>query len=577
MKSRKQSIRNLITSIKPYSGEMSLAVISSLLKQAAVICSVALTSYIVGIALEGTLTDQVYWLLAALIVCILLRALANYGEMWLAHDVAFRVIRNFRLDLYLKISELSPAYTMRRKTGQLGQAVISDVEVLELFLAHTFSGFLVAVIITGAIMAILFFINPLFSLLLLMAAILMGMIPYSMRKRADRQGTDVREKLADNNSLLVENVQGMREIITLNGKESFKKRILTGMDELYQAQEVYGRRKGAEGMMTQILCGCFTVTVMSLAAFLVAQGKIAFSMYPVAVMLSSVVLSPVIEVAQVAQELGLVFASSDRIQEVLTAKPVVQDTGKEKCNHTGCDVEFQNVEFGYDSRGESSVLHNVSFRIRNGETVVLVGHSGAGKTTCANLLLRYWDPQKGSVKIGGRDIRGYSMESLRQTVCAIQQETYLFHTTIQENIRMGYPEATDAQVEAAVKAANAHAFISALPEGYNTVTGERGFRLSGGQRQRIAIARALLKDAPVVIFDEAVSNLDTENERYIQNTLKTQLKGKTVLIIAHRLSTILAADRIVMLDNGCIVADGTHEELLHQCPQYRELIGSQLL
>lgn len=168
------------------------------------------------------------------------------------------------------------------------------------------------------------------------------------------------------------------------------------------------------------------------------------------------------------------------------------------------------------------------------------------------------------------------MESLRKTVSAVQQDTYLFHASIRDNIRLGRPDASEDEVESAAKAANAHEFICGLPEGYDTVTGERGFSLSGGQRQRIAIARALLKDTPVVIFDEAVSSLDTENERYIQEMLKTRLSGKTVLMIAHRLSTILSADRIVMLEKGCVVDVGTHEELLERCGKYRDLINKQM-
>ena len=229
-----------------------------------------------------------------------------------------------------------------------------------------------------------------------------------------------------------------------------------------------------------------------------------------------------------------------------------------------------------EGENEELVLHDVSFSIDPDETVVLVGHTGAGKSTCANLLLRYWDPGEGQITVGGRDLRDYRISAVRKMISAVQQETYLFHTSVRDNIRIGCLDATDEEIVSASVKANAEEFIDALPEGYDTVTGERGFRLSGGQRQRIAIARALLRDAPIVIFDEAVSSLDTENEKYLQETLRTQLEGKTVLMIAHRLSTIVAADKIVMLEHGRVVATGSHEELLATSGPYRNLIGKQL-
>lgn len=576
MKKKKGNLHNLIISIRPYSREMSLAILCSLLKQAAILGTVALTSYIVGIAIDGRLYGSPAAWLGVLSICIVLRAVLNYGEMWFAHDVAFRVIRNFRLELFHKISEISPAYTLREKTGKLGQALIGDVEVLELFLAHTFSGFVVAVIVTVITLGVLLTISPILAVLLLVTSVLLAVVPYSMKKRAKRQGFDVRNKLAEANAYMVEGVQGMREIVTLNEKEDYQKKILSRMEGLYESQKEYGRRKGTEGMLTQILCGCFTIAVMGISAALVAEGKLEFAMYPVAVMLSTVVLSPVIEVAAVAQELGLVFASANRIQEVLSSVPAVHDEGKKECSSKACSICFERVSFAY-SKPEGEVLHNVSFTIEPGETVVLVGHSGAGKSTCANLLLRYWDPSEGKVKINGTDIREYTMESLRCTVSAVQQDTYLFHTSVGDNIRLGCPDASKKDVETAARAANAHDFICGLPDGYETIAGEHGFQLSGGQRQRVAIARALLKNTPIVIFDEAVSNLDTENEHDIQAALKTQLRGKTVLMIAHRLSTILSADRIVMLRQGRVADVGTHEELMRRCGAYRELLANQMI
>lgn len=574
MEQRFQGIKALVKSIKPYGGEMSLTVLCSFVKQISMLGTVALTAYIAGLAVQGELAKHIALLCLPLAICILLRAALSFGEMWFGHDVAFRVIRNFRLSLYCKIGELAPAYTLRHQTGQLGQTLISDVEILELFLAHTFAGFIVAVIITIIVLTVLAKINLLLAGLLLAAALFLGFVPHGMKKKADAQGADVREKLADANSMMVEGVQGMREIVTLNSKERYREKNDRYMQSLYDAQQSFGRRKGTESMLAQMTVGCFTVAVMAIAATLVTSGKMDSALYPVVVVLSSMVLSPIIEVTTVAQDIGLVLAAANRVQTILSEKPAVSNYGSKTCDAIPYDISFRNVSFGY-SNCKENVLSSLSFLIHQGETVVLVGHSGAGKTTCANLLLRYWDVNSGSIKLGKTDIREYAIDSLRETVSAVQQDTYLFHASIRENIRLGRPNATDEEVVSAAKAANAHEFIIGLPDGYNTITGERGFRLSGGQRQRIAIARVLLKNTPIIIFDEAVSSLDSENELYIQQTLRTQLHNKTVMMIAHRLSTIIAADRIVMLEHGQIVAEGTHQELMENNIKYQKLINNQ--
>lgn len=573
--SYRKNIHNLSASIRPYRGEMSLAIIMSLVKQFSVIAVAALTSYLVGMCMAHQMPRSISWYLAGIMALVLLRALAGWCEMYFAHDVAFRVIRNYRSDLFRKISAIAPAYTLRRKTGELGQSLVSDVEVLELFLAHTFSGFLVAAIMTGMIFIILLFVHPVFSLLLLTASLLLAVIPYKMKRQAEEQGSLVRRRLADSNASMVEFIQGLRELITLDQEQSFKRRMISEMDSLYDAQKIYGFRKGKEAMAMQLISGGYTVTVMLFAAGMVSRGQMDFALYPVTVMLSTILLSPVMELSAVVQEMGVVFAAANRIQDILHTEPAVLDEGQKICRRSGCRVEFCSVSFHYEKDTED-VLNQVSFAIEPGEKVVLVGKSGAGKSTCANLLLRYWDLSAGNILIDGVNLKSYTMDSLRETISAVQQDSYLFHTSIKENIRMGKPEAADTEIEQAAKEANIHEFICSLPQGYHTITGERGIQLSGGQKQRIAIARTLLRDTPIVIFDEAVSNLDTENELYIQKTLKTMMHDKTVLMIAHRLSTILSADKIVLLGGGKVMAQGTHEELMQHSPYYRKLIECQL-
>jgi ATP-binding cassette subfamily C protein CydCD len=242
----------------------------------------------------------------------------------------------------------------------------------------------------------------------------------------------------------------------------------------------------------------------------------------------------------------------------------------------GQPVAFEGVTFRYNPE-DPPALQAATFAIGAGQTVALVGRSGAGKTTAAHLLLRFWDPQEGSIRIGGEDIRQFELDELRRDIALVAQDTYLFNTTLTENLRLGRPDATDEEVLEAARRANVDEFAQALPDGYETLVGERGMQLSGGQRQRVAIARALLKDAPILILDEATSHLDAVNEAQVREALDRLMAGRTTLVIAHRLSTIRSADQIVVLDGGRVAEQGTHAELLAQDGLYSHLIASQLM
>ncbi|MCR4435079.1 MAG: ABC transporter ATP-binding protein [Clostridiales bacterium] len=561
--------------LKPYRRGMALAVGSGVLNHLLAISLSVVCAYMVGLVAKGAFHTVGATFFAVLGAIAVLRAGMYYAEMWFAHEVAYRILADFRILLYRAVERVAPAILLNMRSGQLASTLMSDVEVLEWFFAHTFGTMLVAFIVPAIVLAFLGILNWALAALLLLFILLVALVPFWMRKKADIQGRDVREKLADANAGTVEGIQGLREILAMNYRGGYLKKMGQAMGLLGESQVAYGRRLGLEGALLNAFTGFAMVAVMAASAFLTLKGELGFEWFTVSVILAVYTFAPVLEICSIARNFGLIAAASDRVFQVLEGKALVEDNGKSvPAKALEPAVEFCSVSFSY-REDLANAVDKVSFAVKPGETVALVGHSGAGKTTCINLLLRFWDVKEGQVKIGSRDIRDMSLDSLRDMTSAVLQDVYLFNTSVRENIRLGSPEASDEEVEKAAKAALAHEFIAGLPEGYDTMTGERGVQLSGGQRQRIAIARALLKNSPVLILDEAVSNLDSENENDIQKALQRLRKGRTTLVIAHRLSTILSADRLVVLSNGRVVQTGRHDELMAEDGAYKELISSQ--
>jgi len=336
----------------------------------------------------------------------------------------------------------------------------------------------------------------------------------------------------------------------------------------------YSRFVGAQTGLTEPLVMLGGLAVLLTGASLVAAGGIDRYDLPLVLLLAWAAFRPVIDVSGVARSLHQVAAAARRYFDIVDEPVLVVERTADARGALPPAIEFDDVTFRYHPDGPA-VLEHVSFALQPGETVALVGASGAGKSTCTSLLLRFWDVGAGAIRLGGTALQDFPLDDLRRRIAVVQQDNYLFNTTIRDNLKLGRPEATDAEVEAAAREANIHDFIAELPQGYDTVIGERGVKLSGGQRQRIAIARALLKDAPILILDEATSNLDSENEQLIRAAIARLMQGRTTLVIAHRLSSIAAADRVVMLEGGHVVASGRHADLVGADGAYSRLLASQ--
>src|SRR5579884_137876 len=564
----------LLKLIRPWLGEM-LAVFA--FGVSAALSNMALAVIGALIVAQVATGQQVSGLLWALGAMALAAGLLRWLDGWLAHDLAYRLLGALRVRLYRLLDPLAPAYLLKRRSGDLVSAAMSDIETIELFYAHTISpGFVALVVPTGILVALGAVSWPL-AVTLLPFVLAVALTPAIAGKRMELLGQRVRDLTGEVNAHVVDSIQGLRTIAAFNHGQRRAELIQHDAAQLGAAKSSFTRWQSFQAALVDSLIGLGSLAVLSIGARLVSQGVMGRYDLPLVTVLAMSSFLPVISIVTVARELMQTLASARRYFAIEDEPVPVQDgPGAEAPQAAGLPVEFEAVTFRYNP-AEPPALDGVSFEVPAGGTVALVGRSGAGKTTAANLLLRFWDPQAGVIRLGGRNIRDFKLDELRRLIALVGQDTYLFHTSLRDNIRLGRPDASDEDVLRAAKGANVEEFAAILPDSYDTLVGERGMQLSGGQRQRVAIARALLKDAPILVLDEATSHLDALNEAQVHDALTRLMAGRTTLVIAHRLSTIRNADCIVVLDAGRAVEQGTHAELLARDGLYSHLIASQLM
>jgi thiol reductant ABC exporter CydC subunit len=531
----------------------------------------------VGRADPGATAAELRTPVVVAILLILPRAVLPWLDSLLAHVMAFRVLVDLRSQVHHAFVRLAPGGLLDSRSGDLGARAIGDVELMEVFFAHTLSQAIVATTVPFVAVVLLGVCHWSLPIVLVPCLLLVASVPRWMQRRAARQGRQLREATGELASDLVDSVQGVREVVTFGYGEHQLHRIDADGERLRTVQRAHTLRSAWEGAAVDAGVALGLLAVLVASAVLVSQGLMDGSRFPAAVVLAAFTFAPIAEITEVARELNVVGAAADRIAHLVDRPAPVEerDDAVAPAGPIEPQIDFEHVSFRYGDHLPLAV-DDVTCRIRPGETVALVGASGAGKSTTAHLLMRYWDPESGRITIGGHDLRDLPSATVRELITFVPQDTYLFHGTLRDNVRLGRPEASDVELVAAAIAARADEIIDGLPDGLDTIVGERGASLSGGQRQRVAIARALLRDSPILVLDEPVSNLDAETEHELAAAMAAARAGRTVILIAHRLSTIRTADRILVLQDGRLVEAGTHDRLIDAGGTYRRLTASQL-
>jgi ATP-binding cassette, subfamily B, bacterial len=532
-----------------------------------------LNPLVVSIAGTDKLAVLEFAALAVMAIAVL-GALCSYAEKYLTTNVGQWVMHDLRRTLYSHIQRMSLAFHDQSQTGDLISRVTSDIDAVQSFIASGLLGALINCLTLVGMVGVMFYINWHFTLIALSVAPVLFLVVYRYTRLIKKASREVRKKEGEIVSVVQEVLTSIR-VVKAFAREDYEQHRLEAQS--LESVDLALRARGLKARLSpivEIIVAAGTAMVLWFGGRMALDGNLSPGSLILFIWYLGKMYKPMQELSKMTDAYSKAAVGYERIREVLETQRDVRDLhGSRNARRLRGQIEFENVSFSYGE--DNHTLTNVSFKIEPGQVAALVGPTGAGKTTIINLIPRFYDPNAGVIKIDGQDIKRFKQKSLREQISFVLQDTLLFHAPVWQNIAYGRPDATRADILRAAELANANEFIEKMPEGYDTLVGERGITLSGGQRQRIAIARAIIRDTPILILDEPSSGLDAASERLVFEALDRLMQGKTCIIIAHRLATIRRADIIFVVKDGAIVERGKHEELVQSGGLYSKLYELQ--
>jgi len=567
------TLKRILSHFRDYVPALLLGIFCSAIVAICTIFPAWVMRSVVNEVLVSRNIQALHWIALALVLVMFVKGLAHFIESYLMQYVAQSILRTIRTACFDKLLNLSLSYYEKQRTGQLMSRITSDVMVLQNLLTSFTS-------LIGDVIAFIGFCIYIFYLHWKLAVISIVIIPFigalinKFSRKMKKIGTQMQTRIGDISTVLQEFITGVKVVKSFTLEDFVKDRFENANGANFKETMRGGRINAATTPVIEFINTCGLAIIFWYGGYEVIHGNLDAGQLISFLTALVGLFAPIKNLSKMSNVISQSVGAGERVFEILDA-PVEVTEKADAVEMPECrgEVEFNNVGFAYNSN--EPVLKNVCIKVKPGEVIALVGPSGAGKTTFINLIPRFFDVSAGAVKIDGRDVRDFSLASLRRFIAMVPQETLLFSGTIEENIRFGRLNASSEEIVAAAKLANAHDFILSQPEGYATMLGERGVNLSGGQAQRIALSRAFLKDPGILILDEATSALDSETENLIKESLARLMSNRTTFMIAHRLSTVVRADKILVLQKGEIVEIGNHSQLLEKQGLYSQLYRSQ--